>query len=62
MTSSWGGTRCEPMAFTQQEIAMLSSVINRPWAVAINIRIMRVFVKMRQMISLHKDLQKDRKA
>jgi hypothetical protein len=57
-TSSWGGTRYRPMVFTEQGIAMLSSVINSSRAIAINIQIMRVFVKMRQMISFHKDLLK----
>src|SRR5687768_5455797 len=55
-TSSWGGTRYPPMAFTEQGIAMLSSVLNSPRAIAINIQIMRVFVKMRQMITSYKDL------
>jgi hypothetical protein len=45
-----------PYAFTEQGIAMLSSVLKSKQAVAINIQIMRVFVKMRQMVSLHKDL------
>jgi hypothetical protein len=55
-TSSWGGRRYPPMAFTEQGIAMLSSVLNSPRAIAINIQIMRVFVKMRQMITSYKDL------
>jgi hypothetical protein len=55
-TSSWGGTRHPPMAFTEQGVAMLSSVLNSPRAIAINIQIMRVFVKMRQMIISYKDL------
>jgi hypothetical protein len=45
-----------PMAFTEQGVAMLSSVLNSPRAIAINIQIMRVFVKMRQMIISYKDL------
>lgn len=56
VTSSWGGTRHPPMAFTEQGVAMLSSVLNSPRAIAINIQIMRVFVKMRQMIISYKDL------
>jgi hypothetical protein len=55
-TSGWGGTRYPPMAFTEQGVAMLSSVLNSPRAIAINIQIMRVFVKMRQMIFSYKDL------
>jgi hypothetical protein len=45
-----------PYAFTEQGIAMLSSVLNSKQAISINIKIMRVFVKMRQMISSYKDL------
>lgn len=47
-TSSWGGTRYAPMAFTEQGVAMLSSVLNSKEAVEVNIQIMRVFVKMRK--------------
>ncbi len=56
VTSSWGGQRHSPMAFTEQGVAMLSSVLNSKRAIAINIQIMRVFVKMRQMIVSYKDL------
>jgi len=42
-TSSWGGNRYTPMAFTEQGVAMLSSVINSPKAIAVNIKIIRVF-------------------
>jgi hypothetical protein len=56
VTSSWGGTRYPPMVFTEQGVSMLSSVLNNPRAIAINIQIMRVFVKMRQMITSYKDL------
>ena len=45
-----------PMAFTEQGIAMLSSVLNSERAIAVNIQIIREFVKMRQMISSHKDM------
>lgn len=47
-TSSWGGTRYAPMAFTEQGVAMLSSVLTSKQAVEVNIQIMRVFVKMRK--------------
>jgi len=47
-TSSWGGTRYAPMAFTEQGVAMLSSVLKSKQAVEVNIQIMRVFVKMRK--------------
>ena len=57
-TSSWGGTRKPPRAFTEQGIAMLSSVLNSKRAIQVNIEIMRTFVKLREMISTHKDLTK----
>ncbi len=55
-TSSWGGARYAPMAFTEQGVAMLSSVLNSKRAVAVNIQIIRVFTKMRQMLMTHKDI------
>ena len=50
-TSNWGGTRYVPMAFTEQGVAMLSSVLNSPTAIKVNIQIIRVFTKIRQMLS-----------
>ena len=55
-TSSWGGTRKPPGAFTEQGIAMLSSVLNSKRAIQVNIEIMRAFVKLREMIVSHKEL------
>ncbi|MCB2218945.1 MAG: ORF6N domain-containing protein [Bacteroidetes bacterium] len=55
-TSSWGGTRYSPMAFTEQGVAMLSSVLGSPTAVQVNIQIMRVFVKMRNLITRYEEL------
>lgn len=55
-TSSWGGTRYLPMAFTEQGVAMLSSVLNSKTAVEVNIRIIRVFTKLRKLAISHKDL------
>ena len=49
-TSSWGGNRRLPYAFTEQGIAMLSSVLKSQAAVEVNIRIMRAFVSMRRFI------------
>lgn len=46
------------MAFTEQGIAMLSSVLHSERAIEVNIAIMRAFVKMRQTLSLHRDLEK----
>jgi hypothetical protein len=50
-SSSWGGTRYAPMAFTEQGVAMLSSVIKSPLAVKVNIQIIRVFIKIRTSVS-----------
>lgn len=50
-TSSWGGTRYAPMAFTEQGVAMLSSVLNSPTAIKVNIQIIRVFTKIRKVLS-----------
>lgn len=55
-TSNWGGTRYTPMAFTEQGVAMLSSVLNSKQAVEVNIQIMRVFVKMRKWSENYADL------
>ena len=58
VTSSWGGRLYVPYAFTEQGVAMLSSVLNSDRAVDVNIQIMRTFVKLREMIASHKDLAK----
>lgn len=50
-TSSWGGSRYIPMAFTEQGVAMLSSVLNSPTAINVNIQIIRVFTKIREMLT-----------
>ncbi len=55
-TSSWGGRRKLPLAFTEQGVAMLSSVLNSDRAIEVNIQIMRIFTKMREMLLTHKDL------
>jgi hypothetical protein len=51
VTSSWGGTRYVPMAFTEQGVAMLSSVLNSDNAIMVNIQIMRVFTKVREILT-----------
>ena len=56
VTSSWGGIRYNPYAFTEQGVAMLSSVLNSDRAILVNIQIMRVFTKLRQMLATHKEL------
>ena len=50
-TSNWGGTRYLPMAFTEQGVAMLSSVLNSPTAIKVNIQIIRVFTRIREMLT-----------
>jgi hypothetical protein len=55
--SSWGGApRARPYAFTEQGVAMVSSVLRSKHAVQVNIEIMRAFVRLRQMLAAHKDL------
>ena len=49
-SSSWGGRRYPPYAFTEQGVAMLSSVLNSERAIKVNIAIMRAFVKMREYL------------
>lgn len=56
VTSSWGGRRYSPYAFTEQGIAMLSSVLRSKRAVQVNIEIMRAFVQLRRMVSGQADL------
>ena len=56
VTSSWGGTRKLPYAFTEQGVAMLSSVLNSEIAIEVNIRIIRVFTKMREYALTHKEI------
>ncbi|MBI4679853.1 MAG: ORF6N domain-containing protein [Nitrospirae bacterium] len=51
-----GGRRYPPYVFTEQGVAMLSSVLNSERAIQVNIAIMRSFVKIREMLSAHKDL------
>jgi len=54
--SSWGGTRKLPYAFTEQGVAMLSSVLHSERAIQVNIAIIRAFVKLRQILSRNKEL------
>jgi hypothetical protein len=55
-TSSYGGRRYLPYAFTEQGVAMLSGLLNSPRAIAVNIGIMRAFVRLRQLIASSTDL------
>lgn len=56
VTSSWGGRRKLPKVFTEQGVAMLSSVLNSETAIAVNIQIIRVFSRIREMLLTHKDI------
>jgi hypothetical protein len=55
-TSSWGGRRKLPYAFTEQGVAMLSGVLHSERAINVNIHIMRVFTRMREMVASHKEI------
>jgi hypothetical protein len=56
--SSWGGTRTPPYAFTEQGVAMLSSVLKSSRAVQANIEIMRTFVRLRRILAENSDLSR----
>jgi hypothetical protein len=56
VTSSWGGQRTAPYVFTEQGVAMLSSVLNSDRAVAVNIEIMRTSVRLREMLAGNAEL------
>jgi hypothetical protein len=58
VTSSWGGSRYVPMAFTEQGVAMLSSVLNSERAIQVNIQIMRAFNQLLKMMATHYDLKR----
>lgn len=55
-SSDWGGRRTPPYAFSEQGVAMLSSVLHSPRAVRVNIEIMRTFVRLRQILASHTEL------
>ena len=55
-SSDWGGRRYPPYAFTEQGVAMLSSVLCSKRAVQVNIEIMRTFVRLREMLAGHTEL------
>jgi hypothetical protein len=56
--SSWGGARTPPYVFTQEGVAMLSSVLHSPQAIRVNIEIMRAFVRLRRLSVAHEDLSR----
>ena len=55
-SSDWGGRRYRPYAFTEQGVAMLSSVLRSQRAIQVNIEIMRAFIRLRQMLASHVEL------
>ncbi len=56
VTSSWGGDRYAPIAFTEQGVAMLSGILRSEKAIEVNIAIMRTFVQLRRLMNANKDL------
>lgn len=58
VTSSWGGSRYLPYAFTEQGVAMLSSVLRSETAIKVNISIMRAFVEIRRLATGYEELMK----
>ena len=58
ISSSWGGRRTLPYAFTEQGVAMLSGVLRSSRAVKVNVEIMRAFVRLRRVLESHADLVK----
>jgi len=54
--SRWGGQRHPPYAFTEQGVAMLSSVLRSQRAIHVNVEIMRAFVRLRRILASHKEL------
>jgi hypothetical protein len=56
VTSSWGGIRKLPNVFTEQGVAMLSGVLTSDIAIEVNIRIIRIFTRLREMLLTHKDI------
>jgi hypothetical protein len=55
-TSSWGGRRKIPYAFTEHGVLMLSSVLSSNRAIQVNIQIMRIYAKLREMLMTNKDI------
>jgi len=55
-TSGWESIRYAPMAFTEHGVIMLASILNSERAIAVNIQIVRIFTKMRELLSTHKEI------
>ena len=58
ISSAWGGRRYPPYVFTEQGVAMLSTVLHSERAVQVNIEIMRAFVRLRRMLASHAELSR----
>ncbi len=58
VTSSWGGRRTPPYAFTEQGVAMLSAAVKSDRAVAVHVEIMRTFVRLRRLLLSQEDLSR----
>ncbi len=58
VTSSWGGVRKIPLAFTEQGVAMLASVLKSDRAIDVNIQIVRTFIKLRELLATNEQLQR----
>jgi hypothetical protein len=56
ISTARGGRRYAPYVFTEQGVAMLSSVLRSPRAIQVNVQIMRAFVRLREMLATHADL------
>ncbi len=59
VTSSWGGVRKLPSAFTEQGVAMLSGILNSDRAIQVNIQIMRTFTRLRHMVSISEEIKRE---
>jgi phage regulator Rha-like protein len=59
LSVNWGGRRKLPFVFTEHGVLMLSSILNSEKAITINIQIVRIFTKMREMILTHKDILRE---
>ncbi len=57
VTSNWGGRRTPPYAFTEQGVAMLSSVLKSKQAVQVNIQIIRTFTKLRELLASNDEMR-----
>lgn len=55
-TSRWGGRRYLPYAFTEHGVLMLSSVLNSPVAIQLNIQIVRIYIRMRELLLANKEM------